>query len=209
MDSAIKKLLKSLKMNESQISQALGALVVVVIGVLLFNYFQTTKGEPEITETAEQTTVATSNEVELTTNEEGKYIPKGLPTTHTVEKGDHLWSISEKYYGNGYNWVDIASENGLSNAGIIEVGMELTIPEASLRYDKDVAMMEEVKEEAQMAGSLIDQTSYTVVKGDHLWDIAVRAYADGYKWADIYNANTDVIADPNVIEVGMVLSLPR
>ncbi|MFC1653882.1 LysM peptidoglycan-binding domain-containing protein [Patescibacteria group bacterium] len=199
----MKKMLKTLKMNESAISQAFGALVVVVIGVLLFNYFKTNQVAPEISEEAEHT-IAINEDVELTTDEEGKFVPKGLPTTHTVAKGDHLWSISEKYFGNGYNWVDIADENNLTDPGMIEEGMELTVPEASLRYDKDVQ-----KTAKKEDSDLLSSTSYTVTKGDHLWKIALGAYGDGYRWADIYNANSDKISHPNYIETGMELIIPR
>ena len=204
MDRMFKNFLKMLKTNESAISQAMGALVVVLVGVLLFNYFKDNKSTPEITTEAEQT-IATSENVELTTDDTGKYIPKGLPASHNVVKGESLWTISEKYYGNGYNWVDIASENKLANANSLNEGIVLTIPQAALRYDKDVKLaLEAVGDD-----SLLSATSYTVVKGDHLWNIALRAYGDGYRWNDIYKANADKIRNANQIEIGMLLTLPR
>lgn len=219
MDKAFKDFLKMLKTNESAISQALGALVVVVVGVLLFNYFKSNTPAPEITPEAE-TTVATNENVELTTNEEGKYVPKNLPTKHIVEKGEHLWAISEKYYGNGYNWVDIAKENNISRADSISEGMELSIPQAALRYDKEVKTLEDsaaapeavnAPEDSKGAdmSSLLEATTYTVAKGDHLWGISLRAYGDGYKWVEVYKANSDKIKNANYIEVGMTLTLPR
>ena len=204
MEDKLKKLLKSLKMNESQISQALGALVVVVIGVLLFNYFKSSKPAPEITDEAE-TTVATMENVELTTDEEGKYVPVGLPVTHEVLKGEHLWGISEAYFGNGYNWVDIATVNKLDDPGDIVEGMILVIPKVSLRYDKEVVETQAIMD----AADLLEATTYTVQKGDHLWSISLRAYGDGYKWMDVYNANLNILSDPSLIEVGMEIVLPR
>lgn len=53
-----------------------------------------------------------------------------------------------------------------------------------------------------------DVTTYTVVKGDTLWGIAYRLLGSGYKWTAIYNANSSVIADPNLIYVGQVLEIP-
>ena len=38
---------------------------------------------------------------------------------------------------------------------------------------------------------------YTVVSDDSLWKIAELYYDDGTKWRDIYNANKDVIYNPN------------
>lgn len=51
-------------------------------------------------------------------------------------------------------------------------------------------------------------TTYTVVKGDCLWNIAKSFYGAGYKWSTIYEANKDIISNPNLIFVGQVLEIP-
>lgn len=48
--------------------------------------------------------------------------------TYTVEKGDNLWSIAVRAYGDGYRWVKIAQANSLSNPGVIHSGNKLQIP---------------------------------------------------------------------------------
>jgi putative chitinase len=53
----------------------------------------------------------------------------------------------------------------------------------------------------------ITDSTYTVAKGDNLWDIAVRAYGDGYKWTDIARANN--LSNPGSIYSGDTLKLPR
>jgi nucleoid-associated protein YgaU len=55
----------------------------------------------------------------------------------------------------------------------------------------------------------IDGDTYTVAKGDSLWKISVRAYADGYKWTEVAKANNISILNSDRIEVGMELKLPR
>jgi nucleoid-associated protein YgaU len=50
---------------------------------------------------------------------------------------------------------------------------------------------------------------YTVVKGDSLSKIAKREYGDANKWRTIYEANPDLINDPDVIHPGQLLSLPE
>ena len=53
----------------------------------------------------------------------------------------------------------------------------------------------------------ISGDTYTVVKGDNLWNICVRAYGDGYKWSEVAEFNK--LANASVIEVGQVIKLPR
>lgn len=55
--------------------------------------------------------------------------------------------------------------------------------------------------------SEITQSEYVVKKGDDLWDIAVRAYADGYKWVDIARVNN--LSNPDLIHPGNVFKIPR
>ena len=50
--------------------------------------------------------------------------------------------------------------------------------------------------------------TYTVKSGDCLWNIARDVYGDGAKWQVIYNANTAVLSDPNVLRTGQVLETP-
>ena len=45
--------------------------------------------------------------------------------------------------------------------------------------------------------------------GDSLSTIASAIYGDALSYTKIYSANSDVVANPNVIEVGTVLVLPR
>jgi nucleoid-associated protein YgaU len=51
--------------------------------------------------------------------------------------------------------------------------------------------------------------TYVVVKGDSLSKIAQRAYGDGNKWRKIYEANKDVIKDPDLIYPGQSLRIPE
>lgn len=50
--------------------------------------------------------------------------------------------------------------------------------------------------------------TYTVVKGDCLWNIAKKYYGDGSKYTVIYDANRDKIKNPNLIYPGQVLTIP-
>lgn len=50
--------------------------------------------------------------------------------------------------------------------------------------------------------------SYTVKKGDCLWNIAKKFYGNGAKYTKIYNANKNKIKNPNLIYPGQVLTIP-
>jgi nucleoid-associated protein YgaU len=192
-DNWLKNLLKKLKLNESTISMILGALVIVVVGALIFNYFKGVSQE-------EKAEVAPEEGIELV-KEEGKLVPAGLPRVHQVSQGEYLWKIAEKYYGSGYNWVDIAQENKLANANFLAVNQELTIPKVEVR--KPTVKLAEAPTNSQA----ITGSNYTVVRGDNLWEIALRAYGDGYRWVEIARANQ--LINPNIIHAGNVFTLPR
>lgn len=50
--------------------------------------------------------------------------------------------------------------------------------------------------------------SYTVRSGDSLWKLAQRFYGDGQFWDLIFEANKNVISEPNRITPGVVLFIP-
>ena len=50
--------------------------------------------------------------------------------------------------------------------------------------------------------------TYPVVKGDTLSSIAKQFYGDANKWRKIFEANGDVIKNPDLIHPGQVLKIP-
>ena len=160
MQDKIKAFLKSLRLNESSLSMVLGGLVVVVVGILVYNYFSSVnRGSMEASPSPEY-------QVSLV-EEAGELVPDQLPVTHKVTAGEHLWSIAEKYYHSGYNWVDIASANGLLNANVVTEGQELTIPRIAVKPATVAATTPEVTGEATMEATspdMLTATNYTVVK---------------------------------------------
>ncbi len=50
--------------------------------------------------------------------------------------------------------------------------------------------------------------TYTIVKGDTLSKIAKRHYGDATKWKALFEANRDVIKNPDLIQIGWVIKLP-
>lgn len=50
--------------------------------------------------------------------------------------------------------------------------------------------------------------TYTVKSGDCLWNIAKARYGDGRQFTKIYEANRDIIKNPNLIYAGQNLKIP-
>lgn len=48
--------------------------------------------------------------------------------TYTVQGGDTLWAIAERYYGDGNQYMKIATANGIANPDLIHPGQQLVIP---------------------------------------------------------------------------------
>jgi nucleoid-associated protein YgaU len=50
--------------------------------------------------------------------------------------------------------------------------------------------------------------TYTIQKGDTLSGIAKREYGNASEWRAIYEANRDVIKDPDLIYPGQTINIP-
>lgn len=50
--------------------------------------------------------------------------------------------------------------------------------------------------------------TYTVVSGDTLSGIAKKFYGKASQWRVIFEANTDRISNPDLIQIGQVLKIP-
>ena len=181
----IEQLKKRLSNPDSLVSLFLGLAVVAVIAVLIFNYVK------------ERSASKTTSDTEAKNAQEAARVT--LPTTYSVASGDTLWTIASKTIGSGYNWVDVADANKLTDPDLIEEGQKLTIPNVPKREPGQIAnAMVEVKRPAD--------GKYTVKKGDSLWSISTATYGTGFRWTEIAKANN--LAHPNVIHIGNVLMLP-
>jgi len=181
------------KSTEEIVSMFLGLVIVVVAVGLVFTYFERKRGVvsvPGVSQTLTKPTETVSN------SEIGG-------TVYVVKKGDSLWEIAMSNYGSGYNWVDIAKANKLSNPGILLTGQKLVIPKVEVK----TAVAAKVTNKP--AQTKIITGNYKVVRGDSLWKIAVRTYGDGYQWVKIWNNNRSKFRDPNKLEIGMELALPK
>lgn len=169
---------------DSLISLFLGVAVVVVIGILISNYVQDRQGAQITNEAAQEEATASA----------------GTPGTYTVKEGESLWDVAEETIGSGYNWVDIAEANNLTNPDRLEAGTTLTIPDVAKREPTGAVSS------AQSEVNRPADGTYTVKAGDSLWNISLDVYGSGYRWPEIARLNS--LGNPDIIHPGNVLQLP-
>lgn len=204
--SLLQKVQSELKLSMSYINIALGLLIVLVIGVLVFNYF---KGNQQDLGPA-QSTVSQEQQPQPQKDVE----PGNLPGKYTVKSGDTLFNIAKAYYGDGYQFDKIAADNKLANADVLEVGQVLNIPKLEVTQTGVQTATGDIQgtgtggaDNQTIWGEKITGDKYTVVEGDWLSKIAGRAYGDIMAYDKIAKANN--ISNPDLIEPGTVLVIPR
>ena len=122
-----------------------------------------------------------------------KESPKNMDTsteyqTVEVKKGDTLWDIAAKYLGSGSRYREIMSLNSLTSV-TIHPGLVLSIPGTN-------ASANEAAKKTK---------TYTVKKGDTLWDIAAKYLKNGSRYVEIMSLSK---ITSTTIHVGQVLTLP-
>ena len=179
-------ILTKLGLNQSYVSLVLGIAVVLIIGFLALFFLRDKNGLQNVSIRDILTGDRDAQDEQV----------DNAPKEYIVKDGDNLWMIAENHYKSGYNWIDIAKANNLTDPNLIEAGQKLNIPQ-------NVKVIIPLGQ----GQALIAGTSYTTVDGDTLWDISVRAYGDGYKWVEVADFNK--LPNPDIIPVGTVLSIPR
>ena len=118
-------------------------------------------------------------------------MPKSVYDNYTVLRGDYLWKISKKpdIYGDPMQWMKIYTYNRdlIKNPDLIYPDWVLKIPRK------------------------VGPNEYIVMKGDFLRKIAAspQILGDPTQWTKIYEANKDIISDPNLIYPYQILVIPK
>lgn len=206
--------------KQSRLSLILGALIVIVVGILIFNYFNRSKSEVGPAQQVEEQQI-------------GDVSPENLPGKYTVKEGDTLFLIAEKYYKDGPKFTEIMKANNLTNENLVEVGQVLEIPKLAQEPSPTPTATETptpspteapspaattmpttdkggtpLSSGAANWGPVITGNTYTVVEGDWLSTIAARAY-NGDIMAYKRLAEVNKISNPDLIFPGQVITIPR
>lgn len=129
--------------------------------------------------------------------------------TIKLKAGDTVKIIGlGKYLSGNYYVKDITrqiSNNGYSHsATLIKTDFGNSLKLSASEKEKKA----KEKKVASTPKASTAQRTYTVKKGDSLWKIAVQFYGNGALYTKIYDANTNKIANPNLIYVGQVFVIP-
>lgn len=184
----IQRLIRS---SDSYKSLIYGVITVVVLSVVVFLGVSTlSKNRAEITENA----ASTQQDLKK--------------ATYVVSEGETLWSIAEAKYGDGFKWNVLEKANKIIDPTTLKAGMKLIIPVIAKEtiVPTIVPTTSQILDNAQSDKKILG-SSYTVLLNDNLWEIAVRAYGDGYRWVEIARVNS--LANPDLIFSGNVFKLPR
>jgi nucleoid-associated protein YgaU len=106
-----------------------------------------------------------------------------------VERGDTLWKIAERHFGDGKAWAKIADANPeLKDPNRIQPGQTLRLPGTA-------------------AGISISEITIRVQAGDSLWKLAAARMGTGQAWGCLAAANPQ-IENANRIYPGQLLVIP-
>ncbi|MFN4256706.1 MAG: LysM peptidoglycan-binding domain-containing protein [Saprospiraceae bacterium] len=114
--------------------------------------------------------------------------------------------------------LDLGAELGAKNGSVTEENGKLIITgTVATPYEKNLLWDEIKKIGGEAPSDLIADIrtetdayyhKYTVVKGDTLGKISKHFYGEAGKYKQIFDANRDILDNPDLIEIGQVLTIP-
>ena len=179
------------------------AVIVLVGGVILIVSWLTGDSPPAFLVTSTPTATLTATPASPTPSLAPTGTPSEIPTetltptperpfTYTVELGDTLFGIAEKF---DLDVLVLMAANAITDPGALSVGQQLTIPPADTELPTATSLPDNLR-----PGTLIE---YTVQLGDTLQSIASEFNSTAERIAE-----ENDIEDVNQISVGQVLRVP-
>lgn len=143
------------------------------------------------------------------------FLPSENSPFYTGQPPETVLAMLKRWQDSGDPVRLILSESDINDAFLIE-----DVTEIFREGDRDVGLSVALKEYkfksalAALAGGdaapvrtdeRAPQKSYTVKKGDTLWEVACRFYGDGTRWGELAARNG--VSDPRKLRIGTVLKL--
>lgn len=159
--------------------------------------------------------------------------PSRASATYTVQAGDTLMKIAEKYYGDKRQWTLIRDANKGINPNRIVAGQVLTLPArdggagakpaaptgslasgaAPVKPSGDTTKPLVSGPDAKTAttppaGTATTPTVHRVAAGETLQALAKKYLKSERRWREIYDLNRALLRSPDALEIGMQLRIP-
>lgn len=101
--------------------------------------------------------------------------------------------------------------NSLKQLAILVMALGVAVGCATKTTKEPAASTEPTPPPADTSDTSSSDSTYTVVSGDNLWNIASSSsiYGDPYKWPLIYKANKSKISDADLIRPGQVFDIDQ
>src|SRR5262245_28423934 len=156
--------------------------------------------------------------IKSTEEKNEKRIPSASGDEYVINEGDTFETIAQKKLGSKSLAHLIAEANPDVKPTALRVGKKIKLPgkpEPKVEPKEEPAVVKTpdpivhpVAEKKPMVETVGNQKIYTVQGGDTLSGISSKVYNTSRHYQKIYEANKDVIADPNTLQVGSKLVMP-
>ncbi len=226
----MKNIFKKLKLNEGNISLAMGIVVLMVAGVLLVNYLKSNRQElalnqeenissasTEVTTTPElsPSPAAITNKPTLkVTANKPTVTPTSAPTVTKAPESKIAAAVAqpnqEYTIAKGDNLWRIAEKaygSGYEWKKVYEANKSsLGNNPSSIATGTKISLPTISQDQAQaQVQEQKEPVQYTVVRGDNMWNIALQHCGSGFSYPSIATDNN--VSNPRLIEPGLALKI--
>jgi nucleoid-associated protein YgaU len=155
--------------------------------------------------------------IKSTEEKNEKRIPSATGDEYVIKEGDTFETIAQKTLGSKSLAHLIAETNPDVKPTALRVGKTIKLPGKPEKKEETVAVKPvdpvvpppPTTEKKVAVETVGNQKIYTVQAGDTLSQISSKVYNTSRHYQKIYEANKDVIADPNTLQVGSKLVMPE
>ncbi|MBK6871193.1 MAG: LysM peptidoglycan-binding domain-containing protein [Kineosporiaceae bacterium] len=140
---------------------------------------------------------------------------------HVVAHGETLWTIAERYLGDGARFGEIARLNygrvqadgeALTDSHWITPGWRLVVPS---RQTGRATPTPAARPDSDTATGDVATPPHIVADGESLWDIAEDRLGDGQEWPRLFQSSQATVqpdgghlTDPDLLRPGWIVTLP-
>ncbi len=150
----------------------------------------------------DETANGQTSEEEIPVAEETAQPEAVVQKKYTIQKGDSFAKIARKVLGDEKYTKALVRANPQCDPRNLRVGDEIVVPDITDASKAATSNVAPIKNK-------IDPNVYIVQKSDTLIKIAEKLYGNKLDWKKLYEANRDILDDPNTLVPGTEIRIPR